>query len=52
MGFSTPATRHDDIPIIETRPRQLPKPSVEPAPIFTRPIRVPETVPVKREERR
>lgn len=48
MGCSTPATTHFDIPIIETQPRQLPVPHVEPAPIFTRPVRVPETVPVKK----
>ena len=50
MGCSTPSTTHFDIPIIIERPqpRQLPEPHPEPMPIFTRPVRVPETIPAKR----
>ncbi len=51
MGFSTPATRHEDIPIIETQPRQLPKPQGVPITPFTRPVREPDYVPVKRGSR-
>lgn len=51
MGCSTPATTHFDIPIIETQPRQLPQPQWEPMPIFTKPLRVPEAVPARKEER-
>jgi hypothetical protein len=52
MSFTTPATRHEDIPIFEPGPRQLPQGNPIPMPIFTRPVRMPELVPLKREERR
>ena len=49
MGFSTPATRSTDIPIIEINPRQLP-PGVENP--FWNPTRIAtpakEPMPVKR----
>jgi hypothetical protein len=51
MGFSTPATRETDIPIIETQPRRLPSPLTapwwDPERVAT-PAREPETVPAKR----
>ena len=48
MGFGTPATKSTDIPIIETKPRELPE--AQPMPIWVvKPVRVPETVPAKRE---
>lgn len=48
MGFSTPATRSTDIPIIETQPRQLPSPQGIPVDPWI--IKTPEriTVPAKR----
>ncbi len=53
MSFGTPATKREDIPIIETSPRQLPKPQGIPMTPFVMPIRVPdrEPVPVRRGSR-
>ena len=48
MGFSTPATRSTDIPIIETQPRRLPSPTGVPMEPFTIPVREPDYVPAKR----
>jgi hypothetical protein len=50
MGFTTPATREADIPIIVTEPLKLPSTTPipwDPYKIVT-PAREPETVPAKR----
>ncbi len=55
MGFSTPATRSDDFPLVEPIRRSLPEPVTMPEfapkriPMTTVwPVRTPEYVPVKR----
>lgn len=47
MGFSTPATRETDIPIIVVEPRKQPSPGIPVAPWIVK-TREPETVPAKR----
>ena len=48
MGFSTPATRETDIPIIVVEPRKQPSPESIPWEPYKIPVREPELVPAER----